>query len=151
MLVSAIHQHEPAIGIHMSIPPSHVPPHPTCVGCHGALDLGSLCHRANSHWSSLLHMVIETFQCYAVNSSHLPLSPLHPQACSLCLCLHWCPANRFISAIFLDSYICINIWYLFFPFWLTLLCIIGSRFIHFTRTDSTALLFIDEQHSPACM
>ena len=29
-------------------------------------------------------------------------------------------------------YICINIWYLFF--WLTSLCIIGSRFIHFIST-----------------
>ena len=31
------------------------------------------------------------------------LPPLHPQVCSLCLCLHCCPANRFISANFLDS------------------------------------------------
>ena len=37
MLASAIHQHESAIGIHiyplLLEPPSHLPPHPTCLGC----------------------------------------------------------------------------------------------------------------------
>lgn len=35
VLVSAIHQQESAIGIHMSPPepPSHFPPHPTPLGC----------------------------------------------------------------------------------------------------------------------
>ena len=32
--------------------------------------------------------------------------------------------------------ICANIWYLSFSFWLTSLCVIGSRFIHLIRTDS---------------
>ena len=40
--------------------------------------------------------------------------------------------------------ICINIWYLCFFFWLTSLCIIGSRFIHLVRTDSNVFLFIAE-------
>ena len=31
------------------------------------------------------------------------LPPLGPQVCSLCLHLHCCPANRFISTIFLES------------------------------------------------
>ena len=39
---------------------------------------------------------------------------------------------------FYISCICVNIWYLFFPFWFISLCIIGSRFIHFIRTDSNA-------------
>ena len=44
-MVSAKHQHESAIGIHMSLPlepPTHLPPHTTPLGCHKALDLGSL-------------------------------------------------------------------------------------------------------------
>ena len=61
MLVSAIYQHESVI--YMFIyplplePPSHLPPHPTPLGCHRALDLGSLHHTGNSHWQSILHMV----------------------------------------------------------------------------------------------
>ena len=39
---------------------------------------------------------------------------------------------------------CIRIWYLSFYFWLTSLCIIGSRFIHLIRTDSNAFLFMAE-------
>ena len=60
-MVYAIHRHEMAIGIHMS-PPfytlSHLPPPLTPPGCHRALALGSLHHTANSHWLSILHMVI---------------------------------------------------------------------------------------------
>ena len=43
--------------------------------------------------------------------------------------------------MFLDSILCISIWYLFFSFWLTSLCIIGSGFTHLIRTDSNAFLF----------
>ena len=38
-------------------PPSHLPPHPTPLGCHRALDLSSLHHTTNSHWLSIVHMV----------------------------------------------------------------------------------------------
>ena len=44
-------------------------------------------------------------QCYSFGSSH-PYPLLCPQVCGLlylCLCLYSCPANRFISVIFLDS------------------------------------------------
>ena len=34
--------------------------------------------------------------------------------------------------------VCVNIWYLFFSFWLTSLCITGSRFIYFSNTDSNS-------------
>ena len=37
--------------------------------------------------------------------------------------------------------------YLSFSFWLTSLCIIGSRFIHLIRTDSKAFLFMAEWYS----
>ena len=47
------------------------------------------------------------FQCYSLNSHtlFLPCLPL-PQACSLCLRLHCCPANTFITTISLDSMFC---------------------------------------------
>ena len=38
---------------------------------------------------------------------------------------------------------CVRIWYLSFSFWLTSLCIIGSRFIHLIRTDSNMFLFMN--------
>ena len=42
--------------------------------CHRALALGSLCHTANSHWLSILHLVMYMFQYYSLKSSHhLPL------------------------------------------------------------------------------
>ena len=54
------------------------------------------------------------------------------------------PSNRFISTIFLDSNICVNIWYLFFSFGLTSLCITGFRFIHLSSMDSNLFLFMGE-------
>ena len=84
-------------------------------------------------------------QWYSLKSSHPLLLPLSPKVCSLHLCLLCCPACRIIGNIFLNSiYICINIQYLSFSFWLTSLCIIGSRFIHLIRTDSNVFLFIAE-------
>ena len=43
------------------------------------------------------------FPCYSLNSSHPLIPPLCPQVRSLCLHLHCCPADRFISTIFLHS------------------------------------------------
>ena len=130
VLVFVIHWHESAISIQMAPTlesPSPFPSHPTLLGCHRTPDLSSLCHPANSHWLSILHMVIHMFPCHYLDSSH-PLPPtLCPPVCSLCLHLHCCPEKESI-------YICVNIWYLFF--WLTTLWIGGPRLIHLTRTDS---------------
>ena len=80
-------------------------------------------------------------------SASPPPTPTHVH--SQRLHLHSCPANRFISTIFfLDSiyiYIYVNIQHLFF--WLTLLCIIGSRFIYFNSTDSNSFLCMAEWYS----
>ena len=72
MLVSAVHQHEPAIGIHMS-PPSwtSLPPptssHPSRLP--QSPSLSSLSHAANSHRLSVLHMVVYMFPCYSLHST----------------------------------------------------------------------------------
>ena len=106
MIVSAIPQHESVIGEHMPLPPeipSHISPHSTPIGCKRAPGLSSLSHIANPHLLTIVPMVKYMFQCYSPNSSQ-PLFPqLCPQVSSLCLNLHCCPADRFISAIFLYS------------------------------------------------
>ena len=82
--------------------PSHPPPHSTPLGCHGTLDLSSLHQTANFHWLS-------NFTCGNVYISGLlsQFTPPSPSYCIhqslLCLHLHCCPADRFISTVFLDS------------------------------------------------
>ena len=86
--------------------PSHLSVHPTPLGCHRgchSTGLSSLCHTANSHFLSILHMVMCMFPCYSLSSSHPLLTLLCPQVCSLCLCFYCCPSNRLINTIFLDS------------------------------------------------
>ena len=84
-------------------PPSHLPPHLTPLGCHRAPGLSFLDHTTNSHWLSILHMVMYMFQCYSLNLSLLLLPTLCSQVSSLCLHLHCCLPNRFIGTFFLDS------------------------------------------------
>ena len=95
-------------------------------------------------------------QCYSLKSPHSLLPPLCPQVCCLCLCPFLpCKLDHqyYLSRchIYIYIYICINIWYLSFFFWLTSLCIIGSRFIHLIRTDSNVFLLIAGQYSIVCM
>ena len=67
--------------------PSHLPPHPTPLGCPSAPALSALFHALNLDWSSISHMVIYMFQCYSFESSHPRLLPQNPKVCSLHLCL----------------------------------------------------------------
>ena len=107
VVVLAIHRHESAMGIHVSPypePPSPFPPYPIPLGCPRARSLSTLLHVSNLHWSSVLYMVIYTFQCYSLKSSHHHLLPQSPKVCSLYLCLFCCLAYRVIVTIFLNSY-----------------------------------------------
>ena len=146
MIVSAIHQHELAMSIHVS-PPSWTPLPPCSplypLGCPRALALGALLHASNLHWSSILHMIIYMFQCYSLKS-YLPHPlPLNPKVCSLHLCLLSYPACRIIVTVFLNStYMCQ--YTVFVSFWLTSLCKIGSSFIHLIRTALNVFLLIAE-------
>ena len=83
----------------------HLPPLPPSHRSRSSqsIKLGSLCYVATSHQLSIWHMVVYTCQCYFLHSSYSLLPPLHPQVCSLYLCLHSFLANRFINTIFLDS------------------------------------------------
>ena len=141
VLVSAKHQHESVYKCPLRLEP--------CSPSYSSRLLQSPnwsfpSHTANSHWLSVLCMVC-MFPSYSFHASHPPLPPLLPPCpyvCSLCLCLHCCPENRFINVIFQIPYICVSIWYLFSSFWLNSLCIIGSSFIHLIRTDSDVLLLL---------
>ena len=99
MKVSAIQQHELAMGIHVSTHPecpSHLPPHPIPLCCPRAPALSALFHASNLHWLSISHMVIYMFQCYSVKSSHPCLLPQSPKFCYLHLSLFCCLAYRVI-------------------------------------------------------
>ena len=99
VLVSAIQQCEAAKSIHRS--PSPTPPHPSSLSQSTSLRL--------SVSSSKLPQAIS----FTYGSIYVPVLPpqfippysyrLCSQVCSLCLCLYSCPADRFISTIFLDS------------------------------------------------
>ena len=56
-MVFVIHQHELAIGIRLS-PPFRTNPSSISPGHHRTWALGALSHTSNSHWWSVLHMVI---------------------------------------------------------------------------------------------
>ena len=71
-------------------------------------------HTSNSHWLSILHVLICMLQCYSLKSSHPFLLPLSPKVRSSRPCLLCCPSGRIVSTIFLDSiymhilYICVS-------------------------------------------
>ena len=77
----------------------------------------------------ILHVVMYKCQCHSLNSSHPLLPSLCPQVCSLGLYLHCCPADAFISTIFLDSiYMC---QYMIFVFlFLTYFTLYNSLWFH---------------------
>ena len=89
VLFSAIHQHESAIGIHMSPRlelPSHLPPYPTSLGCHSVPGLSSLHHIANFYWLSISQRIMYMFQCYSLNLSHPLLFPgVHKPVLYVCV------------------------------------------------------------------
>ena len=122
LLVSALQQRESVIIMYIifslvSLPPTLTSPHPRSSQNAG---LGSLCHTATSHYFTRDTIYIYN-QRYLLNSSHPHLPPLCPQVCyllGLSVPFFWIP------------HICVNIWYLFFSFWFTSLCLRGSRFIH---------------------
>ena len=72
--------------------PLLLPSHP--FGLSQSMKLGSLCYTATSHLS-ISHMIVHICQCYFLYSYHSLLPLLFPQVCSLHLCLHSFPANRF--------------------------------------------------------
>ena len=89
VLVSAIYQHESAVGIHMSPPswaslPPPTPSHPSRLSQNTWLS--PLLHTANSHQLSVLHMGMFMFKCCSLSLSH-PLLPHCVHKSVLCVCV----------------------------------------------------------------
>ena len=89
------------------IPPhpetSDLAPNPVSLGCPRAPALGALLYALNSHWSSIIYMIMYMFQCYSFKSTHPHILPLSPKVCSLHLCLLCCLTCKIVSTIFLNS------------------------------------------------
>ena len=113
--------------------PSQLHPHLIPLCCPRTLALGALLHASDLHWSSILHMVMYTFQYYSLKSSHARLLPQNPKVCSLHMCLFCCLAYRIVIAVFLNSIYMHSYTVLVFCFWFTSLFIIVSSFIHLIR------------------
>ena len=96
--ISHRHTHVPSL---WNLTPTPSPFQP--LGCYRALAWSSLHLTANSHWLSILHMVMCMFQYCSLKSSHPLPSSLWAKVCSLSLYLLCCLANRFIITVFLDS------------------------------------------------
>ena len=117
-MVFAVHQQESAMGIRVA-PPSLTP-----------LPLASWPYpsRSSQTWgfafpASYIKLSLAIYFTYgyvcfkAIFSNHPTLFPYCFQKCVLYVCV-----SRITGTIFLDSYICINMRYLPFSFWLTLRC-----------------------------
>ena len=76
----------------------HLPPHPTPLDCHRARFKVPV---SQSKLPLAIYLTYGNVCLHAILSFHPPSFP--HCVCSLCLCLHSCPANGFISTIFLDS------------------------------------------------
>ena len=110
VLVSAVQQNVSAIHLHTQPTPFWI-----------SFPFRSPCALSRVPWviqqvllSYLFYMQYK--QCRHVNSSfpvHCPFLPWYPYICSLCLCLYFCFAKKFIYMIFLDF---TYMQYLFFSF-----------------------------------
>ena len=113
------------------------PHHPTPLGHHRALSWAPCAIRQLP-----ISYLFYTWWCIYVKPD-LPIHPALPFPCCvhmsiLNICLCSCPGTRFKCTIFL--YICINICYLFFSFWLISLCMTDSRSVHISTNDPAFLI-----------
>ena len=107
--------------------------------------LSSLSHTANSHWLCFTHGILNF---YVTVSIHLPLPPpllplVHRSVLYACFSTAALKINSSVPSLQIP-YICVSVRYLYFSFWLTSLCMMGSSFVHLIRTDSNSFLFMAE-------
>ena len=106
--------------------PSHPQGHPI------APALSTLSHASNLVWQYTSHMIIYTFQCYPLKSSHPRPLPQSPKDCSLHLRLFCCLAFGSSLPSFQIPYICMSILYWCFSFCISLWPhgLQSARFLH---------------------
>ena len=111
VLISAIHQHELSVGIHISPPswsslPPPAPSHPSRLS--QSPGLSSLSHTANSHWLSILHVLVYMFPCCSLHSAYPLLSAtIHPHSPTVSISLFpVCERQMFLKAppVFIAHY-----------------------------------------------
>ena len=126
----AIHWHESATGILVfpTLSPSPLlPPHPIPLGHPRAPAPSTTYHASNLDWWFISHMIIYMFQCHFPTLSHshpLLQSPKRLFYTSVSLLLSRIQGYCYHLSKF---HIYVSILYWCFSFWLTSLCIIGSR------------------------
>ena len=142
MMVSALHQHELTIGIHMSPPswtslPLPSPFHPSRLSKNTSLGFPE----SYSKFPLAIYFTDDNVYVSMLFSQMLFSSTRSFPHCvqKSVLYVYVSFAALQVGSSVLSSYspyICINIPYLSFSFWLTSLCIIASRFIHLIRIGS---------------
>ena len=99
---------------------------------------------SNLDWRFISYMILYMFQCHSPKLS-LPSLSHRVQKTLLYICVSFAVSHTGLSLPSYEiPYICISIryWCVFFFFWLTSLCIIGSSFNHLIRTDSNVFFLI---------
>ena len=84
-------------------PPSHLLPHPIPLGCHKRDGFGFPLSYSELPLAMYFAYGVYMFQCCSLRSSHLLPPLLCPGVSSLCVHLHFCPMDGFVSTIFLDG------------------------------------------------
>ena len=98
--------------------------------------------------ATILHLVVYICPYHPLTWSQLTLPPPRVLKSILYICV-FIPVLPLGSSepfffFFQIPCICVSIWYLFFSFWLTSLCMTDSRSIHLTTNNSISFLFMAE-------
>jgi len=134
-VVFAIHSHESAMGVHvfpiLKLPSHPIPSHPS-----GSFQCTSPEHPVSCIEPGLaIYFTYDNIQVSMLFTQIIPPSPFPTKSKSLFFtCVSFAVSHiRSSLPSFWIPYICINILYWCFSFWLISLCIIGSSFIHLIR------------------
>ena len=145
-MVCAIHWHESIIDVHVSPIlkplPSPFPPHLSGLSQCNSFECPASCIELGL----VIYFTYGNIHVSMLFSQIIPPSPSpRVQKSILYICVSFAVSHIGSSLpSFQIPYICVNILYCGFSFWLTSLYIIGSSFIHLIRTDSNVFFLIAE-------